>query len=57
MYRAKSFDPRHGTWSDTGLGEIKSNNIGEIQLPEFASDEDWALSLTYGGSAARPKHF
>jgi hypothetical protein len=50
-YRAKWFDPRNGTWSDAGDGILKSNNIGEIPLRDFPSDEDWALSLTYEGPA------
>jgi uncharacterized protein DUF4038/uncharacterized protein DUF5060/collagenase-like protein with putative collagen-binding domain len=57
IYRAKWFDPRNGAWSDADRGEIKSNNIGEIQLPDFPSDEDWALSLIYESPAALPKHF
>jgi hypothetical protein len=52
MYRAKWFDPRNGTWSDAGDGIVKSNNIGEIPLRDFPSDDDWALSLTYAGTAA-----
>jgi hypothetical protein len=57
IYRAKWFDPRNGAWSNVGDGQVKSNNIGEIQLPEFPSDEDWALSLVYEGPAPVPKHF
>jgi len=36
---------------------VTSNNIGEIQLPEFPSDDDWALSLTFDHLARIPKHF
>jgi hypothetical protein len=57
LYRAKWFDPRNGTWPGIGEGQVKSNNIGEIQLPEFPSDNDWGLSLTYVGPAPMPKHF
>jgi hypothetical protein len=57
IYRAKWFDPRLGTWSDLGDGTIKANNIGEIQLPDFPSDLDWGLSLTYQGPAPMPKYF
>jgi hypothetical protein len=28
---------------------LKSNNIGEIELPEFPSGGDWALSMVYEG--------
>jgi hypothetical protein len=57
LYRAQWFDPRHGTWSDVGNGTIKSDNIGEIQLPDLPSDMDWGLKLVYQGSASMPKHF
>ncbi len=57
MYRAQWFDPRDGTWRDVGDGTVKANNIGEIQLPDFPSDLDWGLSLTYSGPAPLPKHF
>jgi hypothetical protein len=57
LYRAKWFDPRQGTWSDAGDGVLKANQIGEIQLPDFPSDLDWALSLVYQGPAPMPKHF
>jgi hypothetical protein len=49
-YRARWFDPRSGTWSDVGNGQIKSNAIGELRLPEFPSDDDWGLSLVYAGA-------
>jgi hypothetical protein len=57
LYKAKWFDPRKGTWSDVGEGQVKSDNIGEIHLPDFPSDNDWGLSLTYAGPAPMPKHF
>lgn len=44
-YRARWFDPRSGAWSDIGGGELKADVIGEIVLPNFPSDMDWALSL------------
>jgi hypothetical protein len=47
VYRAQWFDPREGTWIDAGGGALQSNNIGEIQLPEFPGDADWGLKLTY----------
>ncbi len=56
-YRGRWFDPRNGTWTNVGDGEIRSNSIGEIQLPDFPSDMDWGLRLTYIGPAAVPKHF
>ena len=57
LYRARWFDPRLGTWADVGDGVAKANNIGEIQLPDFPSDEDWGLSLVYQGPAPMPSHF
>jgi hypothetical protein len=57
LYRAKWFDPRQGTWSDVGDGVLKANQTGEIQLPDFPSDLDWALSLVYQGPAPMPMHF
>jgi hypothetical protein len=57
IYRAQWFDPRNGTWRDVGDSSLQSNNIGEIQLPEFPGDADWGLKLTYSGPAPMPKHF
>jgi hypothetical protein len=57
LYRAQWFDPRSGVWSNVGDGVIRADTIGEIQLPEFPSDEDWGLSLVYQGPAPLPKHF
>jgi hypothetical protein len=57
LYRAQWFDPRKGAWSDIGNGTLKADNIGEISLPDFPSDMDWGLSLTYTGPAPLPKHF
>ncbi len=53
-YRARWFDPRNGTWSDAGDGQLKADVIGEIKLPEFPSDLDWGLSLVYTGPAPPP---
>lgn len=44
-YRARWFDPRSGEWHDAGGGTLRADNIGEIVLPAFPTDEDWALSL------------
>lgn len=55
-YRAQWFDPRAGTWSDAGSGEIAADNIGEIELPDFPSDTDWGLGLVYQGPARLPSH-
>lgn len=57
VYRAKWFNPRTGEWSDVDGGNESSNNIGEIQVPDFPSDDDWALSLTFDHPAPVPKHF
>jgi hypothetical protein len=58
-YRAQWFDPRHGTWQDAGSGTVGSNQIGIITLPDFPSDIDWGLRLTYAGptpaSGRRPR--
>ncbi|HXE11771.1 MAG TPA: DUF5060 domain-containing protein [Bryobacteraceae bacterium] len=56
IYRAQWFDPRHGTWLDVGDGSVRSNNIGEIRLPDFPSDIDWGLRLTYTGPAPMSAH-
>jgi hypothetical protein len=53
-YRAQWFDPRHGTWSDVGNGTVKSDNIGEIQLPDLPSDLDWGLKMVYQRPASVP---
>jgi hypothetical protein len=47
-YRAQWFDPRTGAWQDAGNGTVQSNMIGVIVLPNFPSDADWGLRLTYG---------
>ncbi len=48
-YWARWFDPRNGTWTDVGSGELKADVIGEIALPDFPSDMDmdWGLSLVH----------
>jgi hypothetical protein len=56
-YHPRWFNPRTGEWTDVADGMLTSNNIGEIDVPEFPSDDDWALSLTYDGPAPVPKHF
>jgi hypothetical protein len=50
-YRAEWYDPRNGTWQDAGGGALRSSVIGIIVLPEFPSDIDWGLRLTYTGPA------
>jgi hypothetical protein len=57
IYEAKWFNPRNGEWSAAAGGMLTSNNIGEIQLPDFPSPEDWALRLSYKQPAPTPKHF
>jgi hypothetical protein len=57
VYAAQWFDPRTGAWSNLPDGAVRSNNIGEIQLPEFPSDADWGLKLAYRGPVASPRHF
>ena len=56
-YRAQWFDPREGAWSDAGNGVVTTNNVGEVELPDFPSDMDWGLSLVYEGTAPLPNHF
>ncbi len=56
-YRAQWFDPREGAWSDAGNGVVTTNNVGEVELPDFPSDMDWGLSLVYQGPAPLPNHF
>jgi hypothetical protein len=57
LYRAQSFDPHEGKWSDVGDGVLKANTIGEIELPDLPSEMDWGLSLVYQGPAPSPSHF
>ena len=52
-YRAEWFDPRTGTFREAGTGRLNSSVIGVIQLPDFPSDIDWGLRLTYVGPAPR----
>jgi hypothetical protein len=48
-YRADWFDPRNGTWQPVGKGSLRSSEIGIIMLPQFPSEIDWGLRLTYTG--------
>lgn len=57
VYRAQWFDPREGSWRDAGDGTLRSNNIGEITLPDFPSNLDWGLKLSYSAPIPLPKHF
>jgi hypothetical protein len=50
-YRADWFDPRNGAFQPVGVGTVRSSAIGIILLPEFPSDLDWGLRLTYQGPA------
>ncbi len=52
FYRAQWFNPRDGTWLDAGdHGLLRANKIGIIELPDFPSDTDWGLKLTYDSPA------
>lgn len=51
VYHAKWFNPQDGTWSPVGDGVLRSDESGEIALPDFPSDMDWGLSLMYQGQA------
>jgi hypothetical protein len=55
VYRAQWFDPREGSWRDASDGTLRSNNIGEITLPESPSNLDWGLKLSYSAPIL-PKH-
>jgi hypothetical protein len=44
-YRARWFDPRAGTWQGVGDGTLRSSATGLIMLPDFPSDDDWAVTL------------
>ncbi len=52
-YRAQWFDPRNGAWLDAGGGTLRSSVIGIITLPDFPSDADWGLRLTFSASTAK----
>ncbi|MGD0579210.1 MAG: DUF5060 domain-containing protein [Bryobacteraceae bacterium] len=49
LYRAQWFDPRNGSWRDVGNGTLRSSIIGIIMLPDFPTDIDWGLRLSYVG--------
>jgi hypothetical protein len=57
VYSAQWFDPRDGTWRNLGDGTIRSNNIGEIALPQFPGEGDWGLKLVWSAPVPLPKHF
>jgi hypothetical protein len=57
IYAAQWFDPRTGEWRNAGEASLRSNNIGEIQLPEFPGDADWGVKLVHTGPIPLPKHF
>jgi len=42
-YHAEWFDPRNGTWQSAGT--LKSDNWGQITVPNFPSANDWGLKL------------
>lgn len=50
LYKAEWFDPRTGAFNEIANG-LRSNQIGIIQVPEFPSDADWGLKLSYEGPA------
>jgi hypothetical protein len=52
-YRAEWFDPRTGSWSPAGT--LTSSNIGIIAVPDFPSDNDWALRLTHESAGDLPR--
>lgn len=43
-YCARWFNPRTGEWTDAG--ELQANCVQRIELPDFPSDDDWAMTLT-----------
>ena len=49
VYNAKWFNPRDGEWMNAGDGNLISNEIGIIDLPEFPDESDWGLKLTFSG--------
>ena len=50
LYKAQWYDPRNGAWQDVGNGTLRSSIIGIVMLPEFPSDADWGLRLTWAGA-------
>ena len=47
VYRLKWFDPQKGEWiDDAEVSTVKPNDLNRITLPDFPSDDDWALCLT-----------
>ena len=52
-YRAEWYDPREGKWQPAGNGTLRSSAIGILTLPEFPSDSDWGLRLTWEAPAGR----
>ena len=53
LYRAQWFNPRDGSWHDTGGGTVFANKIGVITLPGLPDDKDWGLRLEYQGPAKK----
>jgi hypothetical protein len=50
-YRAEWFDPRKGTWLDSGDGWLRSDISGTVAVPQPPSDADWGLRLVFAGAA------
>jgi len=50
-YRVLWFDPRNGSWKDAGL--VRSSQTGTVELPDYPSDEDWAVKLAAADSPTR----
>jgi hypothetical protein len=49
IYRAYWFNPRDGSWTDVGNGQLISSRTGIIRLRNLPTDEDWGLRLIYDG--------
>ena len=49
IYKAQWFNPRDGSWTDVGNGQLTASRIGIIRLRNLPTDEDWGLRLIYDG--------
>jgi hypothetical protein len=56
-YRAQWFNPRDGTWTDVGAGELVADKIGIITMPAVPTDTDWGLRLVYSGASEKQRRY
>jgi len=47
LYKADWFNPRTGEWIPVGGTILQTDRWGRIKVPDFPTDDDWGLRLTF----------